>query len=228
MPDAAGCPAVAVSKFVCKDPEQVIPNLVDAPGALLLLGPALMLLLAVVGAALGTSTTGAYIESAAGVQEGGRTGLASIPLKFGDTLLIQGTRANIHLLSQQPDLLVLGDEAETGETRTHRAPLAASLLLLMMGIIAFDIAPVAIGTLLAATLMVLLGCLTLDDAYAAIEWKAVFLVAGTLPLAALQPQLRLRWVAGLLRLPHQLHRRVGGAHVRPVSGGHRRGRYVGD
>jgi AGZA family xanthine/uracil permease-like MFS transporter len=32
----------------------------------------------VVGAALGTSTTGAYIESAAGVQEGGRTGLANI------------------------------------------------------------------------------------------------------------------------------------------------------
>lgn len=32
----------------------------------------------VVGAALGTSTTGAYIESAAGVQEGGRTGLANV------------------------------------------------------------------------------------------------------------------------------------------------------
>jgi AGZA family xanthine/uracil permease-like MFS transporter len=32
----------------------------------------------VVGAALGTSTTGAYIESAAGVQEGGRTGLANM------------------------------------------------------------------------------------------------------------------------------------------------------
>ena len=30
------------------------------------------------GAALGTSTTGAYIESAAGVQEGGRTGLANL------------------------------------------------------------------------------------------------------------------------------------------------------
>jgi di/tricarboxylate transporter len=111
-----------------------------------------------------------------------RTGLASIPLKFGDTLLIQGTRANIHLLSQQPDLLVLGDEAETGETRTHRAPLAALLLLLMIGIIALDVAPVAIGTLLAATLMVLFGCLTLDDAYAAIEWKAVFLMAGMLPM----------------------------------------------
>jgi AGZA family xanthine/uracil permease-like MFS transporter len=32
----------------------------------------------VAGAVLGTSTTGAYIESAAGVQEGGRTGLANV------------------------------------------------------------------------------------------------------------------------------------------------------
>jgi di/tricarboxylate transporter len=111
-----------------------------------------------------------------------RTGLASIPLKFGDTLLIQGTRANIHQLSKQPDLLVLGDEAETGETRTHRAPLAALLLLLMIGLIAFKVTPVSIGALLAAVLMVLFGCLTLDDAYAAIEWKAVFLMIGMLPM----------------------------------------------
>jgi di/tricarboxylate transporter len=111
-----------------------------------------------------------------------RTALGNMPLRFGDTLLIQGARANIHLLSQQPDLLVLGDETETGETRTRRAPLAALLLLLMIGIIAFDVTPVAIGTLLAAVLMVLFGCLTLDDAYAAIEWKAVFLMVGMLPM----------------------------------------------
>ncbi len=46
-------------------------------------------------------------------------------------------------------------------------------------------------------------------------------LAGPLPVAALQPQLRRRRVAGLLRLPHQLHRRMGRAHLRPGPGGHR-------
>ena len=111
-----------------------------------------------------------------------RTDLGNIPLVFGDTLLIQGTPANIHQLSHQPGLLVLGDEHETGETRTHRAPLAALLVLGMIVVVALKLTSVAIGALLAAILMVLFGCLTLDDAYAAIEWKAIFLMAGMLPL----------------------------------------------
>ena len=40
-------------------------------------------------------------------------------------------------------------------------------------------------------------------------------LVGRMPLAALQPQLCFRRVAGLLRFPHQLHRRVGCTYVRP-------------
>lgn len=111
-----------------------------------------------------------------------RTALGNLPLRFGDTLLLQGSRANIYTLSQQPDLLVLGDEHETGATRTERAPVAALILLLMTGLIGSDLLPVAIGSLLAAVLMVLAGCLTIDDAYGAIDWQSVFLMAGMLPL----------------------------------------------
>jgi di/tricarboxylate transporter len=42
--------------------------------------------------------------------------------------------------------------------------------------------PITASALLAGILMVLTGCLTMDEAYQSIEWKAVFLVAGTLPL----------------------------------------------
>jgi di/tricarboxylate transporter len=111
-----------------------------------------------------------------------RTGLGSVPLCFGDTLLMQGTHASIHLLNERPDLLVLGDQHETGGTRTHRSPVALFLLLLMIGLVGFKLVPVAIGALFSAVLMVLLGCLSVDDAYLAIEWKAIFLMAGMLPL----------------------------------------------
>ncbi len=111
-----------------------------------------------------------------------RTALGNISLSFGDTLLLQGTPANIHVLSRQPDILVLGDEHETGATRTERAPMAALILLLMIGLVGFNLTPVAVGSLLAAILMVLTGCLSIDEVYTAIDWQSVFLMAGMLPL----------------------------------------------
>ncbi len=56
------------------------------------------------------------------------------------------------------------------------------ILLSMIVLIASGVTPVAIGSLLAAVLMVLTGCLTIEDAYTAIDWKSVFLMAGMLPL----------------------------------------------
>jgi di/tricarboxylate transporter len=111
-----------------------------------------------------------------------RTALGNISLRFGDTLLLQGTHANIHLLAGQPDILVLGDEHETAVTHPERAAVAASILVLMIGLVAFRVTPVEIGALLGAFLMVVTGCLTMEDAYKAIDWKSVFLMAGMLPL----------------------------------------------
>jgi di/tricarboxylate transporter len=42
--------------------------------------------------------------------------------------------------------------------------------------------PIYIAAVVGAALMVLTGCLTMEEAYRQIEWKAVFLIAGMLPL----------------------------------------------
>ena len=42
--------------------------------------------------------------------------------------------------------------------------------------------PISIAALIGATLMVLIRCLSMEDAYRAIDWRAVFLIAGMLPL----------------------------------------------
>src|SRR5690606_39054607 len=42
--------------------------------------------------------------------------------------------------------------------------------------------PIYMAALIGATLMVLTGCLTMEEAYRAIEWRAIFLIAGMLPL----------------------------------------------
>jgi di/tricarboxylate transporter len=111
-----------------------------------------------------------------------RTALADRPLHFGDSLLVQGPRPNIYLLSQQPDFLILGGNGEPVAAHTNKAPLALVSLILTITLIGFNLVPVAIGMLVGAVLMMLTGCLSVDEAHKAIQWKAVFLVAGMLPL----------------------------------------------
>jgi di/tricarboxylate transporter len=111
-----------------------------------------------------------------------RTGLAELPLRFGDTLLVQGPRHNVRILQREADFVVLGDVDAMPAMRTRKAPLAVGFLVLMLVPVVAGWLPIAASALLAGVLMVITGCLTMDEAYQSIEWQAVFLVAGTLPL----------------------------------------------
>jgi len=42
--------------------------------------------------------------------------------------------------------------------------------------------PIALAMVIGAVLMVMTGCLTMDEAYQSIDWRSVFLIAGMLPL----------------------------------------------
>ncbi|HSJ56777.1 MAG TPA: SLC13 family permease, partial [Anaerolineae bacterium] len=111
-----------------------------------------------------------------------RTGLADLPLRFGDTLLVQGPRQSIRILQRELDFVVLGAGADEERVRPSKAPLAAALVVVMLVPVMAGWLPISAAALLAGVLMVLTGCLTMDEAYQAIEWRAVFLVAGMLPL----------------------------------------------
>ncbi len=111
--------------------------------------------------------------------------LANTPLRFGDTLLVQGPWKNILALRRQRrDFVVMGQPEEmVGAPTRKRAPLALLILLGMLTLLILDILPVAAASLLAGLLMILTGCLTIDDAYAAIDWKSIVLIAGMLPMS---------------------------------------------
>ncbi len=128
-----------------------------------------------------------------------RTGLVDLPLRFGDTLLVQGPRQKIRILQREPDFVVMGDVEVAPVVRARKAPLAIGLLVLMLVPVIAGWLPIAASALLAGILMVLSGCLTMDEAYQSIEWKAVFLVAGTLPLGiAMQETGTAEYLAGFL------------------------------
>jgi di/tricarboxylate transporter len=128
-----------------------------------------------------------------------RSGLAELPLRFGDTLLVQGLRQNIRILQRERDFVVLGDVEGGPPVRTQKAPLATGLLVVMLVPVVAGWLPITAAALLAGVLMVITGCLTMDEAYQSIEWKAVFLVAGTLPLGiAMEKTGTAEFLAGLM------------------------------
>jgi di/tricarboxylate transporter len=102
-------------------------------------------------------------------------------LRFGDAILLLGPRDKLQLLGREPDFVVLTEMAQE-ELRQEKMQIsilimAGVLLPVIMGWI-----PIYIAAVVGSALMVLSGCLTMDDAYRQIEWKAVFLIAGMLPL----------------------------------------------
>lgn len=116
----------------------------------------------------------------------GALDIKSTPLRFGDILLVQGSWKNIaELKNHRRDFVVMGQPEEMMGSVPNRpkAMLALVILLAMVGTLVGEWIPIATASLLAALLMVLTGCLTMDDAYRAIDWKSIVLVAGMLPMS---------------------------------------------
>jgi di/tricarboxylate transporter len=113
--------------------------------------------------------------------------LKETPLKMGDTLLVQGMWKDIFALKRyRHDFIVMGEpEAiQSGAfTRQEKAPVALLILLAMVVLMVLEIVPLVLASMLAALAVVLTGCLTMDDAYEAIDWKSLVLIAGMLPMS---------------------------------------------
>ncbi len=116
-----------------------------------------------------------------------RTNLRDMPLQFGDSLLVFGARRRLKFLAGDPDFLILTESMQEAP-RTELAPLSVVVLVGVLFPVLMGWIPIAIGVLIGATLMVLTRCVTAQEAYRAIEWPAVVLIAGMLPLGIAMDQ----------------------------------------
>lgn len=110
-----------------------------------------------------------------------RSNLDNIALQSGDAFLLLGPRDKLALLNQDENFLALS-QVSRDKTNPAKAGIAS---LIMVGVIVPVLAgwlPISISAVVGATVMVIAGALTMDEAYRAIEWKAVFLIAGMMPL----------------------------------------------
>jgi di/tricarboxylate transporter len=102
-------------------------------------------------------------------------------LRFGDALLLIGTSGRLEMLQKGNDFLVL-EPIEVQRKRKKKAPLAAGIMLLVIGLAIFSNLGIATSMVIGSVLMVLTGCLNMDEAYQSIDWRTVFLVGGMLSL----------------------------------------------
>ena len=107
--------------------------------------------------------------------------LGNVKLRAADVLLLKGARKNMQYLQQNNQVLVL-EPLEIDNQRKKKAPLAVGTLGLVLLLTTFAGFHISTAMVIGSVLMVLTGCLTMDEAYRSIEWRSVFLIAGMLPL----------------------------------------------
>jgi di/tricarboxylate transporter len=130
---------------------------------------------------------------------------AETRLMAGDTLLVQGSWKALEANEDDADVLVVDSP---GVVRRQALPLgpgagrAIGVLLAMVVLLATGVVPAAVGSLLAACALILLGVLSPNQAYRAISWTTVVLIGGMVPLShALQSTGAAELIAqGLVRL----------------------------
>jgi len=111
-------------------------------------------------------------------------GLTHIRLQMGDTLLLQGPWERFHIIKNrpQPRALSFATPLEGEIMRPQKALLAVAwLLVALFQIIAFKV-QLSVALMSGALGMIITRVLSIDEAYRAVDWMTVFLLAGLIPL----------------------------------------------
>lgn len=102
-------------------------------------------------------------------------------LRFGDTLLIEGTQSGIQRLQESRDILLLA-ASPCQAPRRHKRKYALAALAGFVLLAAATSIPVSVLALLAAVFVVITGCLENDEAYQSVNWRILFMIFGMLSL----------------------------------------------
>jgi di/tricarboxylate transporter len=107
--------------------------------------------------------------------------LGQIPLRIGDVLLLQGNKSNLSALSDERAFSVLGQISEKRPDRV-RALRSALIFAGALVLATTKILPLPVAMLLGAFAIFATRCVSPEDAYREVEWRAVILIGCMLGL----------------------------------------------
>lgn len=110
-----------------------------------------------------------------------RDKIKDIPLNVGDVLLMLTPRADLDLIKANANLVVLNERGEANLPR-RKAFLAVGIMIASVSVAALGLLPIVASAILGGIALVATRCIGNDQAYQAIDWRVIVLLAGVLPL----------------------------------------------
>lgn len=108
-------------------------------------------------------------------------GFAKTPLSAGDALLLEVKSEQLNRIKNNPNFVVITD-VPIDSYKKNKILIAFGIITGVITIASLGIAPILVTAIIGALLLVLTKCITLQDAYQAIDWKVIFLLGGILSL----------------------------------------------
>ncbi len=120
-----------------------------------------------------------------------RSELDTVRLEAGDLLLVRLPPEAIDYFADAGDLIVVDERAYDRPTGadvddvaplSSKTPLAIGIMVGVVAVAALNVLSIVIAALAGVFAMVVTGCLSASDAYDAVSWNIIFLLAGVIPL----------------------------------------------
>jgi di/tricarboxylate transporter len=122
--------------------------------------------------------------------------ISEVRLQMGDLLLVQGRRENLAAVEGGDAFRILGT-VEGKRPNLRRAAVAVAVFAGALAAGAARIVPLPVATLFGAFLVFVTRCITPEEAYRQVEWKAIVLIACMLSLGVAMTETgAAEWLAG--------------------------------
>ncbi len=122
--------------------------------------------------------------------------IRNLPLQAGDTLVVHTSWEALARLEDNRDFVVVTTEYPHEELRPHKVGWALIFFLIALSMVLFSNVRLSVALLTGAVGMVISGVLKVEEAYKAVSWKTVFLLASLIPLGlAVEQTGTAKWIA---------------------------------
>jgi len=132
----------------------------------------------------------------AGQTTGAGENVRAIELQAGDTLICHTTWEALSRLEGDRNYIVVNKDYPIEELREHKVAWALAFFSIAIGMVLFTDVRLSIALLTGALGMVITNVINIDEAYKAVSWKTVFLLASLIPLGmAVESSGTAAWIA---------------------------------